>query len=86
MSVNSKGAVDVDAVMSSILVVMEEETGLSAANLLAAENMAAIGVDSLLSLTLLHRCRRELQLALPGDLFSQNRSLAQVKEALGAAL
>lgn len=86
MTIFSKGAVNLDTVMTSILNIMEQETGLSSAKLIAAPNMAAIGVDSLLSLKLLHRCRNELNLKLPADFFLQARSITKMKKALGLAL
>ncbi|KAK3368613.1 polyketide synthase [Podospora didyma] len=59
-----------------------EETGVSVADLTASTCLADIGVDSLLSLTMLAKLDERLGETAPRDLFSQHSTLQEVQEAL----
>lgn len=76
-------AVDsVDATISFLLAIMEEETGVSKKDLTKADDLADLGIDSLVSLTVLGRAREELSVDLPNDMFMQHVNVPDIKTAL----
>ncbi|KAI0856137.1 polyketide synthase for naphthopyrone YWA1 [Xylaria cubensis] len=66
--------------MSEICAILAEEIGVSAEDLWAADSLAELGLDSLMSLTILGRLREELNIDLSGDiLFLDNMAMIQKK-------
>ncbi|PYH96131.1 conidial yellow pigment biosynthesis polyketide synthase [Aspergillus ellipticus CBS 707.79] len=68
--------------MKEIRAILVDEIGVSDEELKADENLAEMGMDSLLSLTVLGRIRETLDMDLPGEFFIENQTLNDVEEAL----
>ena len=73
---------DID-VMATMRCILAEEIGISVHELKGSSDFGELGLDSLLSLTVLARLREELNLDLPGSLFLDNNSLDEVEATLG---
>lgn len=73
---------DID-VMATMRCILAEEIGISAHELKGSSDFGELGLDSLLSLTVLARLREELDLDLPGSLFLERQSLDEVEAFLG---
>lgn len=71
-----------DKTLASIRQILIDEIGVSAEELTAEINLGEMGMDSLLSLTVLGRLREDLGLDLPSDFFVDNPTMGQVEEAL----
>ncbi|THC96964.1 hypothetical protein EYZ11_003572 [Aspergillus tanneri] len=71
------------AMISSILA---EEIGVSSKELSKVDDLAELGLDSLLSLTTLGRVREEMNLDLPHDFFLQHTSIQSITNALRTVL
>jgi naphtho-gamma-pyrone polyketide synthase len=71
------------AAMSIISRILGEEIGVSVDELAKCHDFGELGLDSLMSLTILGRLREELDMDLPSGLFADNNSLSQVAAALG---
>ena len=70
-------------IMATIRFVLAEEIGIPANDLKDDSDFGELGLDSLLSLTVLARLREELDIDLPASLLADNNSLTQVKTVLG---
>ena len=70
-------------ILDSFRCILAEEVGLPLDELKGTSDFAELGMDSLLSLTVLARLREELDLDLPPTLFVDNNSLDEVQAALG---
>lgn len=68
--------------MNTIRLTLAEEIGVSLEELAGSSNLAELGMDSLMSLTVLGKLREALSMELPSDLFVGNKIL----DAIGAAL
>ena len=73
---------DID-VMATMRCILAEEIGISTHELKGSSDFGELGLDSLLSLTVLARLREELDLDLPGSLFLEKHSLDEVEAFLG---
>ncbi|KAJ6784566.1 hypothetical protein PWT90_06486 [Aphanocladium album] len=83
LSESSASAVDeLDKIVSMLLVIMEEETGVSRKDLDSADNLGDYGVDSLISLTVVGRARQELGIEVSNDMFLENSTIGAVRTAL----
>ena len=71
------------SVMATIRCILAEEIGLPSDDLKDNTDFAELGLDSLMSLTVLARLREELTIDLPGTLFGENDCLAEVAATLG---
>ena len=60
-----------------------EEVGIPETDLTESLDLTEMGMDSLLSLTILGKLRDELEMDLPANLFADNNSLAKIETALG---
>lgn len=60
-----------------------KEMGVEVEEIIAAPDLAALGMDSLMSLTILSILRLQTNLDIPADLLAQNPSLKEVERALG---
>jgi naphtho-gamma-pyrone polyketide synthase len=69
--------------MKEIRNIMAEEIGVSAEEIKPDENLGEMGMDSLLSLTVLGRIRETLDMDLPGEFFIDNQTLNDIEVALG---
>ena len=69
-----------DGILSKIVAVMVEEIGVSADDLTRSDSFEELGMDSLLSLTVLGRLREEHGLDLDSEFFVTNASFAAVKK------
>ncbi|KAL4923749.1 polyketide synthase alb1 [Aspergillus undulatus] len=68
--------------MKQIRAILADEIGVPAEEMKADENLAEMGMDSLLSLTVLGRIREYLSMELPGEFFIENHTLDQIETAL----
>ncbi|KAL4939254.1 hypothetical protein BDV06DRAFT_225167 [Aspergillus oleicola] len=68
--------------MKEIRAILADEIGVAADEIKADENLAEMGMDSLLSLTVLGRIRETLDIELPGEFFIENQTLDQIETAL----
>jgi naphtho-gamma-pyrone polyketide synthase len=71
-----------DKTLATIRQTLIDEIGVSAEELTNEANLGEMGMDSLLSLTVLGRLREELNLDLPSEFFIENPTMGQVEEAL----
>lgn len=70
-------------VMSIIRRTVAEEVGILEEELTEALDLSELGMDSLLSLTILGKLRDELETDLPANLFTDNSSLGEIEAVLG---
>lgn len=75
---HSKRAVD----MKEVGLVITEEIGISLNDIGRDESLGDLGMDSLLSLTVLGRIRETLDKDLPSDFFLENQTLNDIETAL----
>lgn len=75
-----------EAVSSSILAILAEEIGISTKELGKVDDLAEVGLDSLLSLTVLGRVREELGIDLPADLFMESNGSSAIISSLRTIL
>ncbi|KAL4815331.1 conidial yellow pigment biosynthesis polyketide synthase [Aspergillus spinulosporus] len=68
--------------MKGIRAIIADEIGVSADELKSDENLNEMGMDSLLSLTVLGKIRESLDIDLPGEFFIENQTLDQIETAL----
>ncbi|KAL1854109.1 Type I Iterative PKS [Paecilomyces lecythidis] len=69
-------------IMKTIRLTLSEEIGVSPEEITGDSNLGEMGMDSLLSLTVLGRLRESLDLDLPGDFFIENQTMDDVEVAL----
>ena len=74
---------DKTSTMSIIRHTIAEEVGILETELTDSLDLNELGMDSLLSLTILGKLRDELEIDLPADLFAKNSSLNGIEVALG---
>jgi naphtho-gamma-pyrone polyketide synthase len=74
---------DDSAPISVISRILAEEIGVSEDELAKCGDFAELGLDSLMSLTILGKLREELEMDLPSGLFADNKSLSEVEATLG---
>lgn len=77
------GDLDDINVMASFRCILAEEIGVPVDELQGSSDFGELGLDSLLSLTVLARLREELDLELSPSLLADNNSLDEVEVALG---
>ncbi|KAL4886268.1 conidial yellow pigment biosynthesis polyketide synthase [Aspergillus karnatakaensis] len=68
--------------MKEIRAILADEIGVSADEIKGDENLSDMGMDSLLSLTVLGRIRESLNMDLPGEFFIENQTLDQIESTL----
>lgn len=68
---------------AAILDTIAEEMGVEIEEIIAAPDLANLGMDSLMSLSILGNLREKTGLDIPSDLFVSNPSLKDVERALG---
>ncbi|KAM3080309.1 hypothetical protein ACMFMG_005270 [Clarireedia jacksonii] len=83
-SVTSVGFDD-DNIMAAIRSIISEETGVAASEITNSTVLAELGMDSLLSLTIMSKLMETLEMELPSTLFQECHTLKEVEEALGLA-
>jgi naphtho-gamma-pyrone polyketide synthase len=71
-----------DNTMKEIRAILADEIGVSAEDIKGDENLGEMGMDSLLSLTVLGRIRESLDMDLPGEFFIDNQTLDQIETTL----
>ncbi|KAI6756980.1 hypothetical protein HG530_011578 [Fusarium avenaceum] len=76
----------IDGSIHLLLTIIADEIGISIKELARADDLAELGVDSLVSLTILGRAREELDMDLPQDLFLNYSSLSGLTVAIGEIL
>lgn len=74
--------VEQNGTMKEIRNIMAEEIGVPAEEIDPDENLGEMGMDSLLSLTVLGRIRETLDMDLPGEFFIENQTLNDIEVAL----
>ncbi|KAL3491272.1 hypothetical protein BJX62DRAFT_251459 [Aspergillus germanicus] len=72
-----------NSIMKGIRDILADEIGVPAEEIMSDENLSEMGMDSLLSLTVLGRIRESLDLDLPGEFFVENQTIAQIEASLG---
>lgn len=70
-------------IMNVLRRTVAEEIGVTEEELTESLDLSELGMDSLLSLTILGRLRDQLETDLPSTLFSDNTSLEKIEAALG---
>ena len=70
---------DLQAIIRGII---SSEMGLEVSELLAAGDLASLGMDSLMSLTILGELREKTGLSLPADFLADNNSLKAIEKTL----
>ena len=73
-----------ESTVEKILSITSEELGIEQSELLAMSNFAAMGIDSLMSLTISGRIREELDLDIPTSFFVDYPSINEVRMAISA--
>lgn len=68
--------------LKTICSILSEEIGVSPEEITADANLGDMGMDSLLSLTVLGRLRETLDMDLPGDFFMEHQTLDDIETAL----
>lgn len=68
--------------LSEIRSILADEIGVSSSDISGQENLGEMGMDSLLSLTVLGKIREALDLDLPGDFFLENQTLDDIQTSL----
>ncbi|KAK5988370.1 Polyketide synthase 1 [Cladobotryum mycophilum] len=71
-----------DDLLSKSIVILGEEIGVSSEEIIKAGDLTELGMDSLLSLTVLGRLREELDLDLDADFFIVNSSFDSIRASL----
>ena len=74
---------DLDTV-ATIRSTLAEEIGVAVGDIIGASSLTELGLDSLMSLTVLGKLREEMNIDLPSDFFSENSTLDAIEAALGA--
>lgn len=69
-------------ILKTIRSILSEEIGVSPEEITGDTNLGEMGMDSLLSLTVLGKLRETLDLDLPGDFFMENQTLNDIETAL----
>ena len=70
---------DLQAIIRGVL---STEMGLEVSELLAAGDLSSLGMDSLMSLTILGELREKTGLSLPADFLTENNSLKAIEKTL----
>ncbi|KAJ5908568.1 hypothetical protein N7495_001250 [Penicillium taxi] len=68
--------------MKQICEILAEEIGIQPGELEGDSNLAEMGLDSLMSLTVLGKIRETLDLDLPGEFFIENQTLDEIETTL----
>lgn len=68
--------------LNEIQSILADEIGVSSDDISGQGNLGEMGMDSLLSLTVLGRIRETLDLDLPSDFFLENQTLGDIQTAL----
>jgi len=71
--------------MNSIALILAEEIGVSAEEIRQSADLAELGMDSLMSLTVLGRLREILGMDLSSEFFTENATLGAIEATLGFA-
>lgn len=74
---------DDDDIMTSIRLTIAGEIGISPEELTGSSDLADLGMDSLMSLTVLGKLRETLSIDLSSDLFAENTTLDAIEATLG---
>lgn len=80
MSISDNG----HSIASQILAIVGEEAGIPVSDLGPRSIFADLGIDSLLSLTIISRIREELELEVPSTLFSDNLTVKALMETFSS--
>jgi naphtho-gamma-pyrone polyketide synthase len=73
---------EVNDTMKQICEILAEEIGVEPNELEGNENLAEMGLDSLMSLTVLGKIRETLDLDLSGEFFIENQTVNEIESAL----
>jgi naphtho-gamma-pyrone polyketide synthase len=73
------------AILQSLHDILAEEIGVDGHELSTRDDLTELGMDSLLSLTVIGRAREELDMDLPADLFQEYTRWSEIQASLGAA-
>jgi len=71
--------------MVSIALILAEEIGVSVEEIRQSSDLAELGMDSLMSLTVLGRLRETLGMDLPSEFFTENVTMGAIEATLGLA-
>ena len=73
---------DLDTIMT-IRSTLSEEIGVAVEDITGSSSLTELGMDSLMSLTVLGKLREEMSIDLSSDFFSENTTLDAIEAALG---
>jgi naphtho-gamma-pyrone polyketide synthase len=76
------GAVEQNDSMKQITAILAEEIGVEPTELDGDANLGEMGLDSLMSLTVLGKIREDLDMDLPGEFFIENQTLDDIETTL----
>ncbi|KAJ5795215.1 hypothetical protein N7457_001814 [Penicillium paradoxum] len=76
------GSLEQNDTMKLITSILAEEIGVESEELDGDANLGEMGLDSLMSLTVLGKIREELDLDLPGEFFIENQTLDDIEVTL----
>ena len=82
---NSSSVAGSENILASIRATIAEETGVAIADLKPTTSFSEVGMDSLLTLTIMGKLSEDLGMELPRTLLSDNDTLNEVEAALGLA-
>ncbi|KAL3471498.1 hypothetical protein BJX99DRAFT_263248 [Aspergillus californicus] len=66
-----------------LVAIVAEETGVAPADMVPTADFASMGVDSLMSITIIDRIQKELDVQLEARFFQENLTVADARKALG---
>ena len=72
-----------DGILECIRATIAEETGVAIAELRPSTSFSELGMDSLLTLTIMGKLREALDVELPGTLLADSDTLNEIEKALG---
>ncbi|CAG8050114.1 unnamed protein product [Penicillium salamii] len=76
------GVQEENETMKHIISILAEEIGVAPEELDGDANLGEMGLDSLMSLTVLGKIREELDMDLPGEFFIENQTLDEIETTL----
>lgn len=79
---NTVAAATTADMIETLHATLAEQIGVDVDELLSTDDLSALGVDSLMSLSIVAALREKLGITVPSDMLSENTSLKVIKEAL----
>ena len=80
---SSSSVTEPDDILESIRAIIAEETSIAIADLEPSTSFSELGMDSLLTLTIMGKLSEDLEIDLPRTLLADNDTLNEIEKALG---